>query len=314
MTKRSRFTRLMPHSTPVFLASLEPAALQSVIAVWLFATGGAIGSFLNVVVYRLPAGKSLVHPGSHCPECKHPIRWHDNIPILGWVLLRGRCRDCATKISARYPVVEAVTAALFVLVGVIEGISGGANLPIRPIAGVEGPVTPLLDIGQLGGIVAYHLLLLCTLLAAALIEYDAHRLRLRLLVPALVVGWSAPLAWPHLHPVPAWPGLSGPPAGLVDGTAGLAVGLLLGLAAWRATGAKEGLGLLVGPLCVGLFLGWQAVLMLTLLTVAVHLVSSVFRRLWPSLRRIPPTAWLALATLVWILTWRSLVSRWAILG
>jgi leader peptidase (prepilin peptidase)/N-methyltransferase len=80
------------------------------------AVGAAVGSFLNVVAYRLPRGESLVHPGSHCPGCDHAIRPYDNVPVLGWVWLRGRCRDCRTQISIRYPCVEAVTAALAVAV------------------------------------------------------------------------------------------------------------------------------------------------------------------------------------------------------
>lgn len=77
-----------------------------------FLTGACIGSFLNVCIYRIPAGKSVVRPGSHC-VCGKPIAWHDNIPILGWVMLRGRARCCGARISARYPFVELLTAALF---------------------------------------------------------------------------------------------------------------------------------------------------------------------------------------------------------
>lgn len=77
------------------------------------AAGGLlVGSFLNVVAWRLPRGESLVAPGSHCPGCEHPVRPYDNVPVLSWLLLRGRCRDCRTPISARYPLVEAATAAL----------------------------------------------------------------------------------------------------------------------------------------------------------------------------------------------------------
>lgn len=76
--------------------------------------GACVGSFLNVVVYRLPRGESLVSPGSRCPDCGDPIRARDNVPVVGWLALRGRCRDCAAPISARYPLVEAGTAALFV--------------------------------------------------------------------------------------------------------------------------------------------------------------------------------------------------------
>jgi leader peptidase (prepilin peptidase)/N-methyltransferase len=74
--------------------------------------GAVIGSFLNVVAYRLPRKESLLHPGSHCPECDTPIKPYDNVPVLGWLMLRGRCRACKAKISWRYPLVEAVTGLL----------------------------------------------------------------------------------------------------------------------------------------------------------------------------------------------------------
>jgi len=78
--------------------------------------GLLIGSFLNVVAYRLPKGESLAFPGSHCPSCDEPVRFYDNIPVLSWLLLRGRCRSCSEPIGARYPIVEAVTAVLFAAV------------------------------------------------------------------------------------------------------------------------------------------------------------------------------------------------------
>jgi leader peptidase (prepilin peptidase)/N-methyltransferase len=76
--------------------------------------GAIVGSFLNVVAYRLPRHESLVTPASHCPRCGTPVKPYDNIPILSWLLLRGRCRTCAEPISPRYPLVEALTAALCV--------------------------------------------------------------------------------------------------------------------------------------------------------------------------------------------------------
>jgi leader peptidase (prepilin peptidase)/N-methyltransferase len=77
--------------------------------------GLAIGSFLNVVIWRVPRGESVASPPSACPACGSPIRHRDNVPVLGWLLLRGRCRDCKAPISARYPLVEAATAVLFVV-------------------------------------------------------------------------------------------------------------------------------------------------------------------------------------------------------
>jgi leader peptidase (prepilin peptidase)/N-methyltransferase len=86
--------------------ALAPAALFGLL----------IGSFLNVVAWRLPRGESLVKPRSKCPGCSAQLKAYDNVPVLSWLLLRGRCRGCGERISARYPVVEATTAALYVLV------------------------------------------------------------------------------------------------------------------------------------------------------------------------------------------------------
>ncbi|PLX85752.1 MAG: prepilin peptidase [Desulfuromonas sp.] len=84
--------------------------------VYAFVLGSVVGSFLNVCIYRVPAGESIVSPRSRCPRCQAPIRWYQNIPILSYLLLRGRCGSCQVPISARYPLVEALTGLLFVLV------------------------------------------------------------------------------------------------------------------------------------------------------------------------------------------------------
>ncbi|MGV8852778.1 MAG: prepilin peptidase [Rhodoglobus sp.] len=83
--------------------------------------GLAVGSFLNVVVWRLPRGEMLSSPPSACPKCEHRIRWYDNLPVLGWLLLRGKCRDCGEPISPRYPLVEATTAIAFGIVAAVVG-------------------------------------------------------------------------------------------------------------------------------------------------------------------------------------------------
>jgi leader peptidase (prepilin peptidase)/N-methyltransferase len=79
--------------------------------------GLAAGSFLNVVIWRVPRGESVVHPRSHCPACDHELRVYDNVPVVSWLVLRGRCRDCGVHISARYPAIELLTAAVWGLVG-----------------------------------------------------------------------------------------------------------------------------------------------------------------------------------------------------
>jgi leader peptidase (prepilin peptidase)/N-methyltransferase len=83
--------------------------------------GAVIGSFLNVVIHRLPRGESLLSPGSHCPACSAPVRPLDNVPLVSWLLLRGRCRACGAPISPRYPAVELLTAAAFAGIVAVRG-------------------------------------------------------------------------------------------------------------------------------------------------------------------------------------------------
>jgi leader peptidase (prepilin peptidase)/N-methyltransferase len=85
--------------------------------------GASVGSFLNVVIYRLPRGESLVSPGSRCPGCAVAIAPYDNVPLASWLLLRGRCRSCAEPISVRYPLVEGLTALAFVAVALARGLT-----------------------------------------------------------------------------------------------------------------------------------------------------------------------------------------------
>lgn len=97
--------------------------MTALVAVICGVTGLCIGSFLNVVIHRVPLRQSVVQPRSRCPHCEAPIGDRDNIPVLSWLLLKGRCRQCATPISPRYPVVELGTAALFVAAAVRFGAS-----------------------------------------------------------------------------------------------------------------------------------------------------------------------------------------------
>jgi leader peptidase (prepilin peptidase)/N-methyltransferase len=98
------------------------------------------GSFLNVVAFRVPRGESLARPRSRCPECAHPIRPYDNVPVLSWLALRGRCRDCSAPISARYPLIEAGTAALAVAIVAVKGAGAQVCLPLV-LLGLLVPIT-----------------------------------------------------------------------------------------------------------------------------------------------------------------------------
>lgn len=123
--------------------------------------GLAIGSFLNVVVWRVPRGESVVSPPSACPRCGHPIRPVDNVPVLSWLVLRGRCRDCGEPISRRYPLVEAGTGLLFGLTAWHTGLSW--SLPA-------------------------FLYLAGAAVALALIDLDTRRLPNAIVLPAYPVG------------------------------------------------------------------------------------------------------------------------------
>ena len=127
--------------------------------------GLLLGSFLNVVAYRLPRGESLAFPGSHCPACDTPIKPYDNVPVLSWLWLRGRCRECSGSISPRYPIVEAATAALLVAVVLTKGADSDAWLGLAFVL-LLVPVT-LIDLDH--RIIPNKLMLVGTVVSVALV-------------------------------------------------------------------------------------------------------------------------------------------------
>ena len=96
--------------------------------------GAVVGSFLNVVVHRVPLGESIVSPGSRCPDCGAPVKAYDNVPVVSWLLLRGRCRACGARISGRYPLVELLTAAVFAAVVAVRGFDDDLLLELPFVA------------------------------------------------------------------------------------------------------------------------------------------------------------------------------------
>ena len=137
--------------------------------------GLLIGSFLNVVVYRVPNGLSVVSPPSACPKCDSQIRSRDNIPVLSWLILRGKCRDCGAAISPRYPAVEAVTGAIFVLFALVWWPRVSAAESATATAGVVIELVAFLYLAAVG-------------VALFLIDLDTRRLPNAIVVPSFVVG------------------------------------------------------------------------------------------------------------------------------
>lgn len=275
--------------------------------VWLAVLGASVGSFLNVVVYRLPRGMSLARPRSHCPACSAPIRARDNVPIFGWLLLGGRCRDCGAAISPRYPAVEAATMLIF-LVLAIEPFSGGANLPIGPPGSGRGALE--MQAGMLWGIYAFHVYLCCVLLVQALVVIDGQQLSGPSAIFTLAVAVVAPAIWPQLRPFASTPYIIDSwAAGLADAIAVVVPAILLTWLAPRYTpeSAAQRFERVAALVWIGLVLGTWALLPLSVVAAAVWCVlAAMARRGRPELRRLGYSAILLPLAVLWIVFWRPI--------
>ncbi len=246
------------------------------ILAFAFLLGTIIGSFLNVVIYRLPRGMNLVYPASHCPRCNKPIRWYDNVPIFGWLWLRGRCRDCGARISARYPLIELATGAIFLVVGYTDVVRPYVAKRLRieeqmdlEKQSPEPPEIAQIPLDRYLVRYGYHLILLCPLLAAALVDFDGQKLPRRLITWPAAAGILVAFAVPPVQDLSldfrshASTGTASLWA-LITSLAGLILAVLIRLGTFNALGYQRPreLGLLSATLAlyaVGAFLGWQAV-------------------------------------------------------
>src|SRR3954447_24614778 len=192
--------------------------------------GLTFGSFINVVAYRLPAKQSLSRPRSRCPGCGTQIRARDNVPVLSWLLLRGRCRDCGEPISRRYPLVEAGTALLCALVVLVKGIEAEALIGVVFVL-LLVPIT-LIDLDH--RIIPNKLTLLGTILALALVlVLEPAEMPEHLIAAAAAGGFPRAAGLAHL-------------AGMGMGDVKLAA--VMGLFLGRAVGPAMFVALLAGSL------------------------------------------------------------------
>lgn len=284
--------------------------------VYVFVFGATVGSFLNVVVYRMPRGIGLTRPGSRCPFCQTPILLRDNLPIVGWLKLRGRCRVCRLPISPRYPLVEAAMGLLLLFLAGAELLSGGRNLPVRPINAHGGAIWIIWSIQwDLIRLFVHHSFLLTVLGVLSLIDYDRQRRPRMLLMLLFGIGLIVPIVWPNVHPVPfqipvparlqesTWV------LGLADVFAGLTVGAACGLASLlgkRDLGGSP--GVFLGLAACGAYLGWQAVLSVFLLTACWRLFIACLARLFEPWSSMPRMGCVFLACLMQIPAWRLLAT------
>jgi len=217
------------------LAELEPVAMSSAGYGVVIALGLLWGSFANVCIYRWPSGGSVVAPGSHCFACQAPIRWYDNVPVLAWLWLRGRCRACKAAFSPRYLVVEAATAALF-------GVAWWAAV-IAP-AMFEPFGLRLVHFAVYAGFCF-------VMVVISFIDLDHKLILNKVTIPSIAIFYAASFIWPERH----WYG------GVVGAAVGYGLPWVIGEIYYRIT-RREGLGLGDGMLLalIGALLGWRGVL------------------------------------------------------
>lgn len=296
------------------------ATMTAMTAFWFFCLGACLGSFLNVIVYRLPRGVSLSRKRSCCPSCDQPIELRDNIPILGWLKLCGRCRNCQWPIPARYPLVELLVASQFAVLLFVELFSGGTNLPVREPEHWKGVVWTVwyLKYPDLMESYLFHCLLLYLATAFTLIAADGHRATRSLFAFGVIAGLGWLAIEPRLNPLLGLPGWWGSlewshrGTALWNGLLGLAIGAslggVLGMMTPRDEAAPTRSALVAILSLCGLYLGWKAAVSTSGLTLALSLFLRMIAVVLPPLRRVPVTASLLAAMHFQILFWRQLGS------
>ncbi len=202
---------------------------------FVLAFGLVVGSFLNVCIYRLPRDESVAWPGSHCTSCNRALSWYENIPVVSWMVLRGRCRTCGSPISIQYPLVEAVTGALFLAGYYTFGL------------------TPLLPV---------RLLFACAMIVLFAIDLEHQILPNEITLPGIVIGFVLSFVLP--------PGWKNSLVGLLIG--GLFPFLIA--AAYARVRGREGMGMGDFKMLamVGAFLGWPLVWLTLILACVLGIV------------------------------------------
>ena len=322
-----------------------------IILPFLFVLGAALGSFLNVCIYRMPRFETLWEqlkgiswPASHCPACKEPILRSDNVPIFGWLMLRGRCRFCRGRISPRYPLIELLNGLLFVGVYLIEIPHGvGAGIADGSLYAVNGPqiVNVWSTAAWMHWRYLYHMLLLQALLAATFIDLDTMTIPDGATVPAMAIGLAGGFALGQVFLVPVWfqsppelyiwkmhlpewlrPLMSGDriPEWVIahphwHGLAVSAAGLLVGggvvwtvrlIGKWVLKREAMGFGDVTLMAAIGSFVGWQPALVIFFVAPFCAIFVAVAALFTRKAQEIPYGPYLSIGTVVVLVFWRRL--------
>jgi leader peptidase (prepilin peptidase)/N-methyltransferase len=274
-----------------------PPFLYAYLSFAVFLLGACVGSFLNVCIYRIPREESVVKPRSHCPHCGRLIPWHENIPLVSWVVLRARCRGCRGPISPRYVLVEALVALLFLLVWLAWSPDGTP----RPLG--------LAPYGSLA-LAPIYWLAVSGLVLGTFVDFEHMIIPDRVSLGGIVAGLVLSPLVPALHGAAVWwHGLAWAAVGAAVGSGILWMVAFVGRIVFR----KEAMGLgdvkLLGA--IGALLGWKAVLFTLIVSsfagsiVGVTLVLCGRKEMQG---RIPFGPYLALAAALWILWGPALVA------
>jgi leader peptidase (prepilin peptidase)/N-methyltransferase len=261
--------------------------MQGLAFVAAFGFGAIVGSFLNVCIFRLPDGESVVFPGSHCRSCKKPLGWYDNVPLLSFIFLRGHCRHCKSPISRQYFLIEIVTALLFVL-----------------FYHFFGP-TPT------GGI---YLVFSMALLVAGVIDLRHRIIPDEITLPGIVLGLGLSALVPTLHGQETW--VRGLGASFLGAAIGGGFLYLAGTAAEKIL-KKEAMGggdvkLLA---MIGAFIGWSGVFWTIFFSSLLGSVAGIYMRLKKGEQYVPYGPYLALAAFMYLFFGSELIRLyWKWLG
>ena len=315
---------------------LQTFVMRVFVYLWITFLGSCFASFLNVVAWRVPRGRSILG-SSHCPSCEAKLSMLDNIPVFGWLNNDGQCRSCGNPIAIRYLIVELLLGLTFLLLFLVEVVWGGINLPVRPDVGQYG-IEFLLFTPNWFLILTFvfHATLMCGLFTIAVIASENKRVPVSVVFFAAIFLMAIASTWSYVIQIPwnagfadvdNWPPEQFSKTSLYTMTIGLFAGVVAGSVAWGvdAIGAsrfprrdddkgkqsdpitRKGSAMVASMGLIGLALGWQAALLVLVLWFALR----------PILKLFFPTALLPLvsngsavmmfATILQITFWRLLL-------